>query len=112
MVRAFPSLRFVCGHCGWNRPAAVFRIARRHDNLWLETSWQPPAILRRLCDLLGPSRLVLGSDYPLYSMRHAIRNCRSVLTAREFEIVTEDAPRALLAGTMPPSRHRFGGAHV
>jgi hypothetical protein len=101
MVRAFPELRFVCGHCGWNRPAAAFRIARRHANLWLETSWQPPRILRRLCDLLGPRRMVLGSDYPLFSMRRAVRNCKVVMTPREFEIVSEEVPRELLAVASP-----------
>ena len=98
MVRAFPDLNFVCGHCGWNRPAAAFRVARKYANLWLETSWQPPRIIRRLCDLLGPQKLVLGSDYPLFSMRRAIRNCKMILTPREFEIISEDVPRILLTG--------------
>jgi predicted TIM-barrel fold metal-dependent hydrolase len=109
MVRSFPDLRFVCGHCGWNRPAAASQVARRYDNLWLETSWQPPRILRRICDLLGPQKLVLGSDYPLFSMRRAIRNCKMVLTAREFEIVSEEVPRILLTGAAPQLPNPPGG---
>ncbi len=97
LLAEFPELNFVCGHCGWNRPAAAFRAARKHKNLTLETSWQPPQILRRLCDLLGPERLVLGSDFPLFSMRRAIRNCKIVMTAGEFQIISEDVPKRLLA---------------
>lgn len=92
----FPTLAFVCGHCGWNRPHAALRLAKKHENFWLETSWQPPRVIRKLCDALGPERLLMGSDYPLFSMRRAIRNCRMVLSAREFELVSEENARGLL----------------
>jgi predicted TIM-barrel fold metal-dependent hydrolase len=96
LLSRFPTLRFICGHCGWNRPSAAYRTAKRFANLWLETSWQPPKVIRRLCDLLGPERLILGSDYPLYSMNRAIRNCRQALNAAEFRQVSEDNSRRLL----------------
>jgi predicted TIM-barrel fold metal-dependent hydrolase len=96
LLARFPELRFICGHCGWNRPSAALRVAKRHKNLWLETSWQPPKIIRKLCDLLGPERLIMGSDYPLYSMRRSIRNCKQALTAAEFRMVSEDNARKLL----------------
>jgi predicted TIM-barrel fold metal-dependent hydrolase len=96
VVQRFPSLKFVCGHCGYNRPSEAYEIARRCDNLWLETSWQPPRVLRRLCELLGPTRLLLGSDYPLDSMRRAIRNCRLALSPHDFSIVSEHNARRLL----------------
>jgi predicted TIM-barrel fold metal-dependent hydrolase len=96
LLTSFPTLRFVCGHCGWNRPSAALRAARRHANLFLETSWQPPQVLRRLCDALGPERLLLGSDYPLFSMRRAIRNCRTALTPAEFRSVSEENAHRLL----------------
>ncbi len=103
MVASFPMLTFVCGHSGWNRPGAVCRIAKHAPNLWLETSWQPPRVLRRICRMVGPERLVLGSDYPLSSQKRAIRNCRLAFSPREFEIVTEETPRALLAGGSVPT---------
>lgn len=96
VLSEFEDLPFVCGHCGWNRPQAALRLARKHKNLWLETSWQPPRIIRKLCDALGPERLLLGSDYPLFSMRRAIRNCKMVLTQREFDLVSEENARGLL----------------
>jgi predicted TIM-barrel fold metal-dependent hydrolase len=96
LLNQFPGLRFICGHCGWNRPSLALRAAKRHSNLWLETSWQPPKVIRKLCDLLGPERLILGSDYPLYSMRRSIRNSKQLLTVAEFRQVSEDNARKIL----------------
>ncbi|MDR3708502.1 MAG: amidohydrolase family protein [Capsulimonadaceae bacterium] len=96
----FPCLTFVCGHCGWNRPAAALKAARKHENLLLETSWQPPLVLNRLCRVLGPHRLLLGSDYPLASMRRAIHNSRAALSRTDFAIVSRSNARALIARAM------------
>lgn len=96
LLSRFQSLQFICGHCGWNKPSAALRAAKRYSNLWLETSWQPPKVIRKLCDILGPERLLLGSDYPLYSMRRSIRNCRLALNPVEFRQVSEDNARRLL----------------
>lgn len=93
----FPTLTFICGHCGWNEPSAALRSARRHPNLLLETSWQPTAVIRRLCQALGPKRLLLGSDFPLFSMRRAIRNCKAALTPEEFSMVSENNAKELIA---------------
>jgi predicted TIM-barrel fold metal-dependent hydrolase len=93
----FPTLTFICGHCGWNEPSAALRAARRHENLWLETSWQPPQVLKRLNQALGPRRLLMGSDYPLFSMRRAVRNCRLAFTPEEFSLVSETNAKELIA---------------
>lgn len=93
----FPELTFVCGHCGWNEPSAALRSARRHPNLYLETSWQPPGVIRRLCQALGPHRLLMGSDFPLFSMRRAVANCKAALSPEEFVLVSETNAKNLLA---------------
>ena len=84
----FPEITFVCGHAGWENPDAALRCAHLHPNLYLETSWQPPATIRRLCDEIGPERLLFGSDYPLYSQRRALRNVRRALNDEEFGLVS------------------------
>lgn len=99
LLSEFSNMRFVCGHCGWNRPAAALRAAMRHSNLWLETSWQPPRVIHRLAAALGPKRLLMGSDFPLFSMRRAIRNCKVALSPEDFELVSERNARALLYET-------------
>lgn len=96
LLDEFPTLTFVCGHSGWDAPGAALKAALSHPNLYLETSWQPPRLIRRLCDKLGPTRLLFGSDYPLFSQRRALRNVETALSAVEFDMVTGENARRLL----------------
>ncbi|MGO8672089.1 MAG: amidohydrolase family protein [Capsulimonadaceae bacterium] len=96
LLAAFPTITFVCGHAGWDHPRAALKAALRCPNLYLETSWQPPPAIRRLCDKLGPERLLFGSDFPLFAQTRALRNVRSALTDVEFALVTEGNARRLL----------------
>ncbi len=100
LLNEFPTITFVCGHAGWDTPRAALKAALTHPNLYLETSWQPPRLIRRLCDKLGPERLLFGSDYPLFSQRRALRNVRTALTDEEFALVTAENARHLLR--LPP----------
>lgn len=96
LLAEFPTLTFVCGHSGWDTPRAALRAALAHPNLYLETSWQPPRLIRRLCDKLGPERLLFGSDYPLFSQRRALRNARAALTEAEFNLVAAGNAKRLV----------------
>jgi len=96
LLTEFPALTFVCGHAGWDAPGAALKAAAVHPNLYLETSWQPPKLLRRLCDALGPERLLFGSDYPLYSQKRALKNARAAFTAAEFALIASENAKRLL----------------
>jgi predicted TIM-barrel fold metal-dependent hydrolase len=96
LLREFPTLTFVCGHAGWDSPRAALKAALGAANLFLETSWQPPYLIRRLCDKLGPERLLFGSDFPLFSQRRALRNIRQALNDAEFTMVAGENARRLL----------------
>lgn len=96
LLSQFPGITFVCGHAGWDAPRAALRAALGYPNLYLETSWQPPHLIRRLCDKLGPERLLFGSDYPLFSQRRALRNVRLALNERELALVTYENAQRLL----------------
>ena len=96
LLAAFPAVTFVCGHAGWDSPRTALRAALTHENLYLETSWQPPHLIRRLCDKLGPERLLFGSDFPLFSQRRALRNVRLALTDAELPLVTYENAKRLL----------------
>ena len=96
LLAEFPTLTFVCGHSGWDAPGAALKAALAHPNLYLETSWQPPRIIRRLCDKLGSTRLLFGSDYPLFSQRCALRNAEAALSVVEFDMVTAKNAQRLL----------------
>ena len=96
LLAAFPTVTFVCGHAGWDAPRPALRAALSHANVYLETSWQPPHLIRRLCDKLGPERLLFGSDFPLFSQRRALRNVRLALTELELAQVTYGNAKRLL----------------
>lgn len=96
LLADFPQLTFVCGHSGWDSPRAALRAALAHPNLYLETSWQPTHLIRRLCDKLGPERLLFGSDFPLFSQRRALRNVRLALQGDEWALVTYGNAQRLL----------------
>ena len=97
LLGTFPEVTFVCGHAGWENPTAALLYAHQHANLLLETSWQPPATIRRLCDEIGSDRLLFGSDYPLYSQRRALRNARKALNDDEFEAVSHKNAAEILS---------------
>jgi predicted TIM-barrel fold metal-dependent hydrolase len=96
LVATFPTLTFVCGHAGWDSPSSALRTALSWANLYLETSWQPSHLIRRLCDKLGPERLLFGSDFPLFSQKRALRNVRLALTETELQSVVCFNARRLL----------------
>lgn len=97
LVESFPNLTFVCGHAGWDHPRAALKAALKRPNLYLETSWQPPSTIRRLCDKIGPERLLFGSDFPLFSQARALRNVRAALVDEEYVLVTETNAKKLLS---------------
>ena len=96
LLSEFPSLTFVCGHAGWDVPRAALKAALAYPGLYLETSWQPPRLIRRLCDKIGPERLLFGSDFPLFSQRRALRNVQAALTEPEAALVTYGNAKRLL----------------
>ena len=96
LLSEFPALTFVCGHSGWDAPGAALQAALAYPNLYLETSWQPPRTLRRLCDKLGPERLLFGSYYPLYSQKRALKNARAAFAKAEFALIASGNAKRLL----------------
>jgi len=63
-----------------------------------------PQLIRRLCDKLGPERLIFGSDYPLFSQARALKNVRQALTVEELEWVTHLNAERLLRPINDPIR--------
>ena len=96
LVSAFPSITFVCGHAGWDRPKSALKAALKLPNLYLETSWQPASTIRRLCEKVGPERLLFGSDFPLFSQKRALQNVRAALVDEEYDMVVCTNAKRLL----------------
>jgi hypothetical protein len=94
IAACYPRVRIVLAHVGMGAEAAVARLARRHDNVFVDTSqWlsQVPerwstkaaaALFRRI----GTERILFGSNYPICSPKTFIdKLTRLPLTADELE---------------------------
>jgi predicted TIM-barrel fold metal-dependent hydrolase len=53
----------------------------------VESSWQPPAVIRQSVDILGPERVLFGSDFPLLLQKPAMQVMKAALSADEAALV-------------------------
>lgn len=71
LAHRFPDQRFILAHWGGGLPFYELnaRVARDLRNVYYDTAASPllydPAVYRRACDLVGPERILWGTDYPL-----------------------------------------------
>lgn len=69
LARRYPRARFIMAHMGgmYGWPQGL-EIARRNENIWVDTSGYGLVIagaMRKALELLGPSRILFGVDFPL-----------------------------------------------
>ncbi len=64
VVRSFPDIKFIVGHAGLFWQDQVRK--RLHDckNVWLDTSFQSPEVIRKLMSTFGPEKVMYASDWP------------------------------------------------
>ena len=79
-IRENPRTIFVLGHAGALQFDEALALQRRHPNVWLETSSQSLANVRRMVAEGDPNRIVHGSDWPFY---HPAISVAKVLIATE-----------------------------
>ena len=65
-VRENPRTTFILGHSGALQFEMGLELAQRYDNVYLETSSQELAHVRRIVDEAPPERVLFGSDWPFY----------------------------------------------
>jgi len=106
LIAGFPKVKFVLAHIGWESWRQVLGLAKQYPNALVETSWQPARIIRRAVDVLGPERVLFGSDYPLFKQSLALRQVRQALTAREFVLVASVNALRLLRLSRPAQEKR------
>ncbi len=84
-IRTFDQIPIVLGHIGWDQHEKVLRMAERYAHVHVETSWQPPEIIREAIERIGMHRVLLGSDFPLLSQDVALKNVMDAVTPEEAE---------------------------
>ena len=65
-IRELPRTTFVLGHAGGLQHHEALELARRYDNVYLETSGQSVASLKRMIEHGPTDRIVFGTDWPWY----------------------------------------------
>jgi len=67
LLRAYPRLPLILGHMGFaGTDASAIRLARRYDNLFLETSVGSFAAIDEAAQRLGPNKILFGSEGPVH----------------------------------------------
>lgn len=96
VIREFPDVTFVLAHIGWNQHRTVLQLAHEHRNVHVETSWQPPKVIRQAVSLLGAERVLFGSDFPLLQQAPAVNVMYEALSDKEVELVMRQNALRLL----------------
>jgi hypothetical protein len=63
-IEAFPQVRFILAHMGYRQWADAVIVAERAPNVYLETSLQLPATVKKAVARVGAERVLFGSDTP------------------------------------------------
>lgn len=115
-ANAFPRVQFVLGHAGARDVEDAMRLARGHDNVWLEITGQGVTQLGRILAQNGRERLLFGSDWPFYPLAATLAKVL-IVTERQPEarrsILRENADRlfAVAAGSIPAGADRAQRSH-
>jgi predicted TIM-barrel fold metal-dependent hydrolase len=57
-------------------PDKGIELARRYENVYLETSFQPLRKVKEAVDVAGRERVMFGSDWPESDSKYALRIAR------------------------------------
>jgi predicted TIM-barrel fold metal-dependent hydrolase len=68
----FPNTIFNLAHMNYHDPDQAIDLARRYDNVTVETSWQPGEVMRKALSELGPRKVLFGSDWPIFGANMAV----------------------------------------
>lgn len=62
----FPENTFILGHSGVLEYKIAMDLSKKHKNVYLELSGQPPQVIREMIQKNGYEKLLFGSDWPYY----------------------------------------------
>jgi uncharacterized protein len=119
-LRAHPDLRVVAAHWGGGLPfyELMPEVAAATRNVWYDSAASTYlydfAIFRHVAALVGPARILWGTDYPLLRQGPFLRRTRELgLASAELIAVLGENAREVFGvggGAGPPSPPMLGGA--
>lgn len=104
VIRDFPDVPIVLAHIGWDQYRYVLRLGHDYPNVYTDTSWQTPHVIREAITAMGITRVLFGSDYPLFSQSRALGILLQALQPEELNQVGYRNAQTLLNY----SRNRHG----
>jgi predicted TIM-barrel fold metal-dependent hydrolase len=99
VLRDHPSVNTCLAHMNRGAPEEAWSVMMDHDHVYTDTSWTTPDVLAKAVHIVGPDRVMLGSDWPLLHaglQAEALAIAREALTGDQLRTVTVDAPRRFL----------------
>jgi predicted TIM-barrel fold metal-dependent hydrolase len=75
----FPELVIVCGHTGYPWTEEMVAVARKHENVYIDTSAYtshrlPAELVAYMKTGSGRRKVLFGSNYPMIRPRHALED--------------------------------------
>jgi predicted TIM-barrel fold metal-dependent hydrolase len=102
-ITRFPDLNLVCAHWGGGLPfyALMPEVNKAFSNVYFDTAASPflysPDIYRHAAELVGPEKILFGSDYPLIPASRLISEIMSAdLPEEEKNLILANNARRLL----------------
>jgi len=91
----YPDVKIILGHMGHGHIVYIngaIEVAKRHDNIYLETSGMPMhSKIKEAANLIGAERIIYGSDMPFGHPAFEIMKVKvSGLDKRELELVLRE----------------------
>lgn len=77
MALDFPELVIVCGHVGYPWTEEMVAVARKHENVYIDTSAYtirrlPDELIRFMKTGTGQRKVLFGTNYPMITHAHAL----------------------------------------
>ncbi|MBW2367909.1 MAG: amidohydrolase family protein [Deltaproteobacteria bacterium] len=73
LVKAFPNVNFIIGHGGLFQKQEAMDTLGSRKNVWVDTTFGSPEVIRNYFKAYGPDRVLFGSDWPWGNRKPAIR---------------------------------------
>ena len=77
LVRSFPDVKFIIGHSGLFWHGQVRKRLRGCPNVWVDTSFQSPASIRKLVKTFGAEKVMYASDWPWGSRQPHVKTVKA-----------------------------------
>lgn len=109
----FPELTIVCGHVGYPWTEEMVAVARKHANVYIDTSAYtsariPQELVTFMQTRTGSRKVLFGTNYPMISHAHALADLdRLGLDSETRQLYLHDNATRVFGLAMPPPVRRL-----